>query len=155
MSGLTRFALLLALGLWIGTIASVSFLVAPIAFAILGSAQAGDVVGAIFPAYYRMGMVVSAITVVAALLLRVSAARPRVFTWTAVLAAVGLLATTWAGVVIFPAARARRIVVTAERRTPASDVEFQRLHRTAVALNAVALVAALGALGAATRGLRT
>ena len=40
MNGVARFVLLLALGLWIGTIASVSFLVAPVAFTILAPAQA-------------------------------------------------------------------------------------------------------------------
>jgi len=154
VSGVARFALLLALGLWIGTIASVSFLVAPLAFRILAPAQAGDVVGAIFPAYYRLDAVVGAVAVTAALGLRGRAAAPRVWSWTATLAAVGLAATLWAGVVVHPAARARRAALTSAGTAPSSDAEFQRLHHQAVVLNLAALLAAVGALGAAARGLR-
>ena len=154
MNGVARFALLLALGLWIGTIASVSFLVAPVVFVVLGSAQAGDVVGAIFPSYYRIGIVAGAVAVGAALGLRPQAARPRIWSWTAALAAVGLATTLWAGVVVHPAARARRVALTSAGTAPSSDAEFQRLHHRAVVLNGVALLAALGALGVATRGLR-
>ena len=154
MNGVARFALLLALGLWIGTIASVSFLVAPLAFSVLAPAQAGDVVGAIFPSYYRLGIVVGAVAVTAALGLRRRAESPRVWSWTATLAAVGLAATLWAGIVVHPAARARRLALTTAGAAPSTDAEFQRLHHRAVALNAVALLAALAALGAAARGLR-
>ena len=154
MNGVARFALLLALGLWIGTIATVSFLVAPVVFTILAPAQAGDVVGAIFPSYYRIGIVVAVIAVVAALRLRAHASAPGAWSWTAALAALGLGATLWAGWVVHPAARERRSALTAAGTAPSSDAEFQRLHHRAVVLNGVALVAALAALGAATRGLR-
>jgi hypothetical protein len=154
VNGLTRFTLLLALGLWIGTIACVSFLVAPVTFRLLAPAQAGDVVGAIFPSYYRIGIVVGALAVASALRLRPRAQHPAVWSWTAGLAALGLAATLWAGLIVHPAARERRAALTTAGTAPSSDAEFQRLHHRAVMLNGVALLAALGARGVATRGLQ-
>ena len=154
MSGLARFALLLALGLWIGTIASVSFLVAPVAFRVLGPAQAGDMVGMIFPLYYRLGIADGAMAVIAALALRRRAQSPAVWSWTAGIAALGLAATVWAGLVVHPAARLRRTELTRVGTAPSGDAEFQRLHHEAVVLNSVALLAAIGALAVGTRGLR-
>jgi len=155
VSTAARFVLLLALGLWIGTVACFSFLVAPVVFTVLGPAQAGDVVGAIFPAYYRVGAVAGALSVTGGLMLRRHASAPRAWSWVVAIAAVGLAATLWAGVVVHPAARARRASLAQAGTPPALDPEFERLHRRAVVLNGTALLTAVGALGATARALRT
>ena len=69
MTGAIRFVYLLAVGMWIGVMAFLSFVVAPTVFGVLGPPQAGDVVGAIFPRYYGIGVGLGVAAFAAALFL--------------------------------------------------------------------------------------
>ena len=57
MHSLLRYALLLALVLWIGGIVFFSFIASPSIFKILPREQAGQVVGDIFPKYHLLGYI--------------------------------------------------------------------------------------------------
>ena len=154
MIGLLRFGYLLALGLWIGEIATFSFLVAPAVFRSLGASGAGDVVAAIFPGYYRLGGVAAATAVALGLVLARTASRPAWWAGAVAALAVGLAATLWAGAVVHPEARRLRIAMQATGDASPEAAEFRRLHGRAVALNGTALVAGLVGLGLSAGGLR-
>ena len=72
-----RFVFLATLGSWIGIMAFLSFVVAPTVFGVLEAPQAGDVVGAIFPRYYAVGVSLGVAAVAAALFLRTRSERRR------------------------------------------------------------------------------
>jgi hypothetical protein len=148
-----RFLTLLALGCWIGTIVFFSFVVAPTVFGLLGAAQAGPVVGALFPHYYALGVAGGALAL-AGLSILARVAPRRAWRVAAVMAAVGLVATAWAGGVVFPRAQRLRFAAEAAQRAAGDDAGFRAAHRDAVVLNGVALLAALAALGAASAALR-
>ena len=57
MSTLLRYLLVLTLTLWIGGIVFFSFIASPSIFKILPRAQAGQVVGDIFPKYHLLGYI--------------------------------------------------------------------------------------------------
>ena len=154
MIAAVRFVYLLTVGTWIGVMAFLSFVVAPTAFAVLEAPQAGDLVGAIFPRYYGLGVSLGVAGFASALFLRSRAQRPTI--WTVVLLALvlAIAASAWSGAVVHP--RARRLRTALQNPAVASDVreDFDHAHRTAVALNGVAMLAALTSLGAAAAALR-
>jgi hypothetical protein len=151
--GLIRFLTLLALGCWIGSVAFFSFVVAPSVFRVLAPAEAGGVVGAMFPRYYAVGLVAAALALLGLLALGRATRRPA---WrvAASAAAVGLGATAWAGGVVPPRAQRLRVEAQTAGRAPGDDADFRAAHREAVALNGAALLAALAALAATSAGLR-
>jgi hypothetical protein len=153
MLGLVRFLYLLALALWLGEIVFFSFVVAPAIFGVLGAARAGPVVAAIFPRYYAIGAAAAAVALGCAALL---GRRSGGGWWGGVFAClvVGLVATAWAGAVVHPRAQRLRVAIEAAGGAPGEDTAFRRAHRTAVALNAAALVAGVAALGASAAALR-
>jgi hypothetical protein len=153
MTGIVRFAYLLALGLWIGQVVFFSFVVAPTVFGVLGAAGAGDVVGAIFPRYYAFGMGAAATAVAAAVLAR-HAAAPGWWRAATVALALGLAATAWAGAVAHPRAQRLRAAAQAAGQTPAHSDAFRAAHRLTVVLNGAALLAALAGLGLSAAALR-
>jgi len=152
--GLLRVLYLLALALWVGEIACFSFVVAPAVFGVLGAARAGDVVGAIFPRYYALGTAAGAVALACALVLARRATAAGWWTGTVVALALGLAATLWAGRVVHPRAQRLRVALQARGEAPAADPAFRRAHRTAVALNGVALLAGLVGLGLSAAALR-
>src|SRR5262245_16227888 len=154
MSGALRYAYLLVLAVWLGTIVCFSFVVAPAVFRTLGPVQAGDMVGAVLGPYYRLGQLAGVLTVIGALLLGRRAAARSSWRAAAFAHAIGLAATLWAGRVVLPATQKLRASLVAEGTAPASSPEFARLHRRAVGLNGVALVAGLLGLGCASAALR-
>jgi len=154
MRGVLRYAYLLVLGVWLGTIVCFSFVVAPVAFRAFGPMQAGEVVGAVLGPYYRLGRIAGVLAVVGALLLGRGATARRPWQAAAAAHAIGLAATLWAGTVVFPATQRLRAALHAEGTAPASNPEFARLHRRAVGLNGVALIAGLVGLGCASAALR-
>jgi hypothetical protein len=149
-----RFVYLLTVGTWIGVMAFLSFVVAPAAFTVLAAPQAGDLVSVIFPRYYGIGVGLGVAAFAAALFLRARSPRPT--TWTVALLAlvVAIAASAWSGAVVHP--RARRLRTALQNPAVAAGVreDFDHAHRTAVALNGVAMIAALGSLGAAAVALR-
>jgi hypothetical protein len=149
-----RFVYLFAVGTWIGVMAFLSFVVAPTVFGVLGSPQAGDVVGAIFPRYYGIGVGLGVAGLAAALFLRVRSQRPTAWTVALLALVLAIAASAWSGAVVHPHARRLRTAL----QNPAAGAhvrdDFDHAHRTAVALNGVAMLAALTSLGAAAAALR-
>jgi uncharacterized protein DUF4149 len=141
------FVHLLALAFWLGEIAAFSFVVAPALFTALGPATAGEAVAAIFPRYYALGAGAAAVALLGALLLARAAASPGWWTAGAMSVALGLAATVWAAAIVHPRAEQLRVALHAAGRVPAESADFRHAHRLAVALNGVALVAAIAGLG--------
>ena len=106
-------------------------------------------VGAIFPRYYALGTAAGAVALACALVLARRATAAGWWTGTVVALALGLAATLWAGRVVHPRAQRLRVALQARGEAPAADPAFRRAHRTAVALNGVALLAGLVGLSAA------
>lgn len=151
---LVRFLYLLALGLWVGEVVFFSFVVAPSVFRALPSADAGKVVGAIFPAYYALGAGAGTVALVGGVLLAQRASFARWWMAAVLAIAVGLAATTWAGVVVHPRAQRVRAAAEARGEAPASVDEFRQAHRLAMILNVVALLGGLTGLGLSAAALR-
>ena len=152
MSTAIRLAYLLALVVWVGEIVFFSFVAAPAIFGVLGAARAGDVVAAIFPRYYAIGMAAAGVALACAWLLRRAAAAPGLWAAAVVALALGFGVTAWAGAVVLPRAQALRAArLAAGEATPGAD--FERTHREAVALNGTALLAGLVALGLSAAAL--
>jgi hypothetical protein len=145
--------LTLALGLWVGALVFVSFVVAPAVFGTVPSETAGTVMGAIFPRYYAFTIGVGIVALLAALPLRSSA---RGSSWTAIVAmmVVMLGATAYAGLVVSPRARAIRPALHHEPVDGAVRAEFDALHRRAVQLNGLVLLLGLGAMSVTATAFR-
>jgi asparagine N-glycosylation enzyme membrane subunit Stt3 len=149
-----RFVFLATLGSWIGIMAFLSFVVAPTVFGVLEAPQAGDVVGAIFPRYYAVGVSLGVAAVAAALFLRTRSERRRAWTLAVLALVVAVAAASWSGAAVHPQARRLRSALRGPAATDEVRADFARLHRTAVALNLVAMLAAATSLGAAATALR-
>ena len=150
MLGAVRFVHFVALAVWVGEIVFFSFVVAPALFGVLGAERAAPVLATIFPRYYAIGAAAAALALGTAAILQ----RHARGWWTGavVAVAVGLVATAWAGGVVHPRAQRLRVAAEAAGRAPGDDPAFQAAHRTAVALNVVALLAGLAAIGASAAG---
>lgn len=160
MSALAKILHLLAVSLWIGSVAFFSFVAAPAIFRTLPRHQAGDVVGAIFPTYYWVGHLCGALALGALIL----AARSD--GWSAKAVAAGVLlvvmlgANIYAGFVVQP----KVVTVKTEIRQATSGGEvppplemkerFDTLHKLSVQLNAVVLVGGILILVISSVGLR-
>jgi len=134
--------LTLALGLWVGALVFVSFIVAPAVFGAVPGETAGTVMGAIFPRYYLFTAAAGVVALLAALPLRHAA---RGSSWIVVVGmmAVMLAATAYAGAFVSPQARALRATLHREPVDPAVRTEFDALHRRAVQLNGLVLLLGL------------
>jgi hypothetical protein len=153
VSGVLRFCYLLALGTWVGQVIFFSFVVAPTVFGVLGP-RAGDVVGAIFPRYYTLGMVAAVTAVASGVLLARRASAPGLWAGAVAVLALGLAATVVAGTVIHPRAQRLRASLHAAGEEPGTNPAFRRAHGMAVALNGTALLAGLVGLGLSAAALR-
>lgn len=150
MSAVARIVHLVAVSVWLGSVVFVSFVAAPIIFRTLPRQQAGDVVGAIFPVYYIVGLICGAVALLS-LLVAVGFAEG----WTLRTAAVGLFlvlmlaANAYAAFVVQPKARQvkaemRRAATSPEAVPPVKlKAEFNRLHALSVQLNGVVLAGGL------------
>jgi hypothetical protein len=144
MLTLARCVYLLSLAVWLGTIVFFSFVVAPTVFSALPRAEAGQVVSAIFPIYYRVGYVCGAALLLTSLVLWRSArpaSRRRVLG--VALGAVMLALTAYAGVGVQPRAHALRTALHDPAAPARLKEEFDRLHRRAVQLNGAVLIGAV------------
>jgi len=153
VTALLRLCYLLALSVWIGEVVFFSFVAAPAIFSVLGPAPAGEVVSAIFPRYYAIGIGAATVTLASAVALGRRAALPRLWTATAVVVALGLGATVLAGTVVHPRAQRLRAAAHAAGQAPSDSEPFRRAHRLAVGLNAAALLAAVVGLGLSAAAL--
>ncbi|MBI4498406.1 MAG: DUF4149 domain-containing protein [Chloroflexi bacterium] len=124
--------LLVALGLWGGTVVFYSFLVTPTLFSALGREAGGRAVSALFPTYYLAVLGFALATAVLAALRAWAGSAPGVGwpAWTiAGLSLVAALIAAYSRWGLLPQ------VAQAERGTPA----FDQLHLLSVALNLVVL----------------
>lgn len=150
---IATFLYLLCLACWLGAIVFFSFFTAPVVFSRLPLAEAGKVVGAIFPLYYMLGYVAGAIAAALAAYFAIYRAGRGWWSVTAVLLAVALGLTLYAGLVVRPRASAVRSVVEQPDSDPAGKAEFDALHRLAVQLNGAVLLLNLIALGGSAAAL--
>jgi len=154
VSGVVRFVHLLAVGIWIGEIVFFSFVGAPAIFQVLERARAGDVTSAIFPRYYALGLGAGVVAALSAFVLAARAAAPGAWRAAAASLALGVVLTGVAGWHLTPRARALRPMLQTAPPGDPVHVEFARIHRWAVGLNAGTLAVALVGLGCAAAALR-
>jgi hypothetical protein len=137
---------LAALGCWLGGIVFFSFFTAPEVFTHLPTAEAGQVISAIFPRYYMLGYVAGTVSLILAVYF--TAVRDPRMWWgaTTVVLAIALGLTLYAGTVILPRADAIRTVIEDPNPDAARKAEFDRLHRMSVILNGAVLLLNLAAI---------
>src|SRR5262245_33107592 len=105
MIALAKWLYLVALAVWLGAIVFFSFAVAPLVFSALPRPDAGRVVSAIFPTYYAIGYGCGVVMLVTALVLRATAGSvARAWTVAAMVTALTLAVTLYAGVIVQPRA---------------------------------------------------
>ena len=154
-----RIAQVTALGIGVGSIVLLSFVVAPALFGALPRDMAGRAVATIFPRYHVVVAFAAATALVAALaqgVLRRGGFDRRPLAELLLIAAM-LLPVAWGGLVVLPrAAAARAVLADPARSAEHADAQalFVRLHRRSVALNGAALVAGTLALAVAAAPFR-
>lgn len=138
LSGVYR----LALALWVGGIASYTFVVTPVIFRTQGRDAAGRIVGAIFPLYFRYSAVLIAVALLARFALGEAVRGGRQWSGTLLLAS-ALALTGYHAFGLVPRIERVKQAVASFETTPADDParrEFSRLHGISMALNLVVLL---------------
>ena len=120
---------------WVGIVAFFSFAVAPLVFRTVDRAAAGLAVSAVLPHYYRWGVILTAVALVAA----AREARGRLTAGVAAALCAAMVATlAWAWLVVLPSAEAAR--------RAGGDTAFAHAHRLAVQLNGFTLLTGVAVL---------
>ena len=135
-----NFIYLLSLVVWIGSIVFFSFFVAPVVFKTLEREKAGELVGIIFPRYYKVGYVCGTLIFLSFL---ISGAEEIGLKWCAW--GTMCLTSVLAGVVVNPKAKLlkEKIKSVTEEEKPKIEAKFKSLHSFSVKLNAVTLFSGL------------
>jgi hypothetical protein len=158
MLGLVKWAFVVALSVWFGTIVFFSFVGAPGVFGAFPESQrveAGRVIGRLFPGYYRLGYACGAILLLTSVILAMVAGQgASMWVASALLAATMLAATLYAGVIVQPRVHGLRLRIHEADVTMQEKAEFDGLHRRAVQLNVVVLVEAIILTGLVATKLR-
>lgn len=154
MYAFLKFVYLLALVVWVGEIVFFSFVGAPSIFRTLEAPEAGRVVGAIFPIYYRIGYVCGAALLGAGAVLIGQVAQRGLWIFGTLLSAAMLAATLYAGIWIQPRAAELRPQLRDPEQAAAARPEFDRLHSRAVQLNGAVLLGGLVLTVLAARSIR-
>lgn len=131
----------LALALWLGGMAVFTFVMTPVIFRAYGRDTAGAVVGTMMPVYFRYGMILVAVALVARFLSGQAGPGARRLLGSALLAAALLLSAAHA-FVLLPKIEAVKKTVASFETTPKDDParrEFSRLHGISMALNLLLL----------------
>ena len=132
----------LALSLWVGGIALFTFVVTPVIFRTQGREAAGKIVGSIFPLYFRYGLVLAAL----ALLARIAAGEAfhGAHRWVGtLLIATALLLTGYQAFGLAPRMeRVKHSVASFETAPPDAPArkEFSRLHGISMGVNLLVLL---------------
>ena len=130
----------LALALWVGGMAFMTFVAAPSVFKVLPREQAGDVVGDIFPKYFTLGYVyclLAILTAVGVYLKEDYWNKPKLL-----VLGLMLILTFYDGMVVAPRAHAVRTEMKKaeqEEQKKALWGEFVRLHSQSAAINLIVL----------------
>ena len=129
----------LALTCWIGGASLFTFVLTPIIFKSYNRDMAGGIVGALFPGYFKWGLLWGAIALIALLI----SSTVRHQTIAAVIIAVMLALTSAQAFIIEPRATALKKEIPSFDTTPKDDplrVQFRKLH----AVSAVSNLAVIG-----------
>ena len=135
-----NFIYLLSLVVWIGSIFFFSFFVAPVAFKTLEREKAGELVGIIFPRYYKLGYVCGTLIFLRFLISGTEEIGLKWCAW-----GIMGLASVVAGVVVNPKAKLLKEKIKSASDGEKSELEakFKSLHSFSVKLNAVTLFSGL------------
>ena len=128
----------LAVALWVGGDALFTFVLTPIIFKSYSRDQAGQIVGFLFPAYFRWGLACGAVAVVTLLV-----SRGKHFAISVALLAVMLAATAFQAFSIEPRAAALKKEIPSFETTPKDHPlrrQFSRLHGISAVCNLVVVV---------------
>ena len=149
-----KWVYVVALSVWLGQTIFFSFVVAPRVFGTMPVEEAGRVVGSIFPSYYRLGYACGVALLSSTLILWYGAGGFGRWALSTGVAAIMLAATLYAGIVIQPRTHALRPQIHDPAVPAAVKADFDRLHRRAVQLNGLVLIAGLVLTGITAAGLR-
>ena len=146
---------LLALAIWLGGTVFFSLVVGPTLFRSLPTEEAGRVMSALFPNYYRLGYVCGALLLVTgAVLWRTAADHAGRLGVAVVLTVCMLAAVLYAGRVLLPRAHALRQQLSDPAASSDVKTEFDRIHRRSVQLNGAVLLGNLVIVGIVASRLR-
>ena len=151
MATFAHFIYLFSLVFWVGSIIFFSFFTAPALFKTLDRSYAGDVIEAIFPKYYFIGYLCSALLLVTLLLMAPELPRAKLG-----LLAVMAVGTYYTGLFINPKVSVlKEEIKSTKKKNEKKTIEkkFKSLHSLAVKMNAAVLLAALGLLWLTAKGL--
>jgi len=137
-----NFIYLLSLVCWLGSIIFFSFFVAPVVFKTLDREKAGEIVGIIFPRYYKLGYICAALILLSFLM--IGGVGLKWCAWGIMVLGSGL-----AGLVINPKAKKikEQLKSSPENEIPPLEAKFKALHSLSVKLNALVLFSGLWLLG--------
>lgn len=152
-----RYLYVLALALWLGGMALAGFIAAPTIFGVLqnwnaatGRVLAGDVFGEILRRLYLVGYAAGALMFVALTLQRIVGPRPKAYGVRAVLVALMIELTFYAGKFIQPRIEVLQSEVGGPMiQLPSDDarrVEFDRLHSLSTTLMSLTMLGGLALL---------
>ncbi|MBC8283571.1 MAG: DUF4149 domain-containing protein [Nitrospinae bacterium] len=139
-----NFIYLLSLVCWIGSIVFFSFFVAPVVFKTLDREKAGEIVGIVFPRYYKLGYICGALILLSFLVAGAQGIELKWCAWGIMILGSGL-----AGLVINPKAKKikEELKSVSENEKTTLEAKFKSLHSLSVKLNAVVLFSGLWLLG--------
>ncbi len=133
-----------AMSFWVGSIAFMSFIVAPTLFRELPREIAGEFVSKLFPHYYILSYVCGSLAFVS-LLLKGILGTP--FPWVRLALIVVMLGcATYAGAKVHPDAHLAKTVIKSMEDSPEKEIkekEFSKLHRLSVILNSIVLLSGI------------
>lgn len=142
MTTFAQFLYLLSLVMWIGAIIFFSFFTAPVVFKQLERQQAGDLISALFPRYYKLQYVCGVLMLISLFILQGGTLNPN---W--LFLTIMLVCSLYAGQVVNPQARELKEKIKAVGGTDeALEARFKSLHSLSVKLNSTVLVMGLGML---------
>ncbi len=130
-----------SVGIWLGSIVFFSFVVAPRIFAVLERERAGDVVNAIFPAYYVLGSLFGVVAFGAGVVRGVLDAFGLYLGLYFASLAVGVVLAVFSRAYLVP-----RIEGTDRSRDNGDPDAFEKYHGASVKLNSLMLVTVGAAL---------
>ncbi len=142
MTTFAQFVYLLSLVMWIGSIIFFSFFTAPVVFKQLERPQAGELISAIFPRYYKLQYVCGVLMLICLFILQGGSLNPNWFFLT-----IMLVCSLYAGQVVNPQARQlKEKIKEAGGEDEALEARFKSLHSLSVKLNSTVLFMGLGML---------
>jgi len=132
----------LALSLWVGGIALFTFVVTPAIFRTHGRDAAGKIVGAIFPVYFRYGLVLAALALLARIIAGEALHGARQWVGTLLIATAILLTGYQAFGLVPRMEQVKRSVSSFETAPPEDPARkaFSRLHGISMVINLVVLL---------------